>query len=176
MTFHPALILFATAGLVGLSRGRVRAALLLAGAIAALAAAASLAPGVHWDYAVGDYHLQLLRVDALSQLFGLIFTLIMVVGAVYALHATRAREHAATLVYAGGALGVVYAGDWVSAFAWWELMATASVVVVWSGGHRQRPRRRVPVSVRARGRRVTLLRRARRASVGWRRAHVRPVR
>ena len=133
MTFHPALILFATAGLVGVSRGRVRATFLLAGSVAALVAAGNLAPGVHWAYALGDYQLQLLRVDALSHLFGLIFTLIMVIGAVYALHATRAREYTATLVYAGGALGVVYAGDWVSAFAWWELMAMASVVVVWSG-------------------------------------------
>ena len=133
MTSHPAFILFATAALVRLSRGRVRAGLLLAGAVAALVAAASLSPDAHWGYAVGDYDLQLLHVDSLSHLFGLIFTLIMAVGALYALHATQAGEHAATLVYAGGALGVVYAGDWVSAFVWWELMAMASLVVVWSG-------------------------------------------
>ena len=133
MTPHPALVLFATAGLVGLSRGRVRAGLLLAGTIAALVAAGTLSHGDHWGYAVGGYQLQLLRVDPLSHLFGLIFTLIMAVGAIYALHATCAGEHAATLVYAGGAVGVVYAGDWVSAFVWWELMALASLVVVWSG-------------------------------------------
>ena len=133
MTSHPALILFATAVLVGLSRGRVRAGLLLAGTIAALVGAASLSSGDHWGYAVGDYQLQLLRVDSLSHLFGLIFTLIMAIGALYALHTARAGEHGATLVYAGGALGVVYAGDWVSAFVWWELMAMASLVVVWSG-------------------------------------------
>ena len=133
MTPHPAFILFATAGLVGLSRGRVRAGLLLAGTVAALVAAAALSPGAHWGYAVGDYQLQLLRVDPLSHLFGLIFSLIMAVGALYAVHVTRAGEHGATLVYAGGALGVVYAGDWVSAFVWWELMSIASLVVVWSG-------------------------------------------
>ena len=133
MTPHPAFILFATAGLVGLSRGRARAAVLMAGTVAALVAAASLPYGTHWEYGVGDYRLQLLRVDTLSHLFGLIFTLIMAVGALYAVHAARASEHAATLVYAGGALGVVYAGDWISAFAWWELMAIASVVVVWWG-------------------------------------------
>ena len=133
MTSHPGLVLFVTAVLVGLSRGKVRAGLLLAGTVAALAAAATLPHGAHWGYVVGDYQLQLLRVDALSHLFGLIFTLIMAVGALYALHATRAGEHSATLVYAGGALGVVYAGDWVSAFAWWELMAIGSLVVVWSG-------------------------------------------
>ena len=133
MTPHPALILFATAGLVGLSRGRIRAGLLLAGTVAACAAAGSLPHGAHWSYAVGDYTLQVLRVDALSHLFGLIFTLLAAVGALYALHGVRSGEHAATLVYAGGALGVVYAGDWVSAFAWWELMAIASLIVVWSG-------------------------------------------
>ena len=133
MTPHPALILFATAGLVGLSRGRVRAVVLLAGTVAALVAAASLPHGAHWEYGVGDYQLQLLRVDTLSHLFGLIFTVAMALGALYAVHVTRAGEHAATLVYAGGALGVVYAGDWISAFAWWELMAMASVVVVWAG-------------------------------------------
>ena len=134
MTAHPALILFATALLVGLSRGRLRAGFLLAGSVLALVAAGSLSSGVHWSYTVGNYQLQLLRVDPLSHLFGLIFALIMAIGALYAVHAARAGEHVATLVYAGGALGVVYAGDWVSAFAWWELMAMSSLVVVWSGG------------------------------------------
>ena len=133
MTAHPALILFATALLVAGSRGRARAGLLLVGSLVALAVAASLPYGAHWSYSVGDYTLQLLRVDALSHLFGLIFTLIASVGALYALHVARGGEHVATLVYAGGALGVVYAGDWVSGFVWWELMAIASVVVVWSG-------------------------------------------
>ena len=134
MTAHPALILFATALLVGLSRGRLRAGFLLAGSVLALVAAGSLSSGVHWSYTVGNYQLQLLRVDPLSHLFGLIFALIMAIGALYAVHAARAGEHVATLVYAGGARGVVYAGDWVSAFAWWELMAMSSLVVVWSGG------------------------------------------
>ncbi len=81
MTPHPALILFATAGLVGLSRGRARAGLLLAGTVAAFVAAAALSSGAHWGYVVADYQLQLLRVDPLSHLFGLIFTLIMALGA-----------------------------------------------------------------------------------------------
>ena len=134
MILHPALILFATGGLVGASRGRTRAWLLLTGTVVACAVAGTLPHGAHWSYSVGDSTLQLLRVDALSYLFGLIFTLLMVVGALFAMHVTRAGEHVATLVYAGGALGVIYAGDWVTAFAWWELMAVASLVVVWSGG------------------------------------------
>ncbi|HJN44370.1 MAG TPA: Na(+)/H(+) antiporter subunit D [Vicinamibacterales bacterium] len=134
MTVHPALVLFVTAGLVGVSRrGGARAGVLLTGTLGALAAAAALPHGAHWEYSVGAYALQLLRVDPLSHLFGLIFSLIAAIGTLYALGVGRRAEHAATLVYAGGALGVVYAGDWISAFVWWELMAMASVVVVWSG-------------------------------------------
>jgi multicomponent Na+:H+ antiporter subunit D len=133
MTFHPAFILFGTAGLVGLSRGRTRAAVLLAGTVAACATAATLPIGDHWTYTVGAHSLALLRVDVLSSLFGLIFSLIAAVGSLYALHVRKGGEHVATLLYAGGALGVVYAGDWVTAFVWWELMAMASLVVVWSG-------------------------------------------
>ena len=94
MTPHPALILFATAGLVGLSRGRARAAVLLAGTVAALVAAASLPHGAHWEYGVGDYQLQLLRVDTLSHLFGLIFTVAMVQA-----WSNRLRTSAASAVF-----------------------------------------------------------------------------
>lgn len=134
MTVHPSLILFATAAAVALGPRTLRQTLLVLGAAGALLAAATLPEGDHWSHAIGDLSLQLLRVDALSHLFGVIFTLIVAIGALYAWHVARGGEHAATLIYAGGALGVVYAGDWVSAFVWWELMAWASVFVVWAGG------------------------------------------
>mgnify|MGYP001225578260 CR=1 FL=1 len=133
MTIHPAMVLFVTAGAVALGPRATRSAVMVLGAVGALVAAATLSHGVHWSYPVGDGSLQLLRVDALSHLVGLVFTLIAAIGAVYTWHATYRGEHAAILVYAGGALGVVYAGDWISAFVWWELMAWASVFVVWSG-------------------------------------------
>ena len=133
MTVHPAMVLFVTAGAVALGPRATRSAVMVLGAVGALLAAASLSHGVHWSYSVGDGSLQLLRVDALSHLVGLVFTLIAAIGAVYSWHATHRGEHAAILVYAGGSLGVVYAGDWISAFVWWELMAWASVFVVWSG-------------------------------------------
>ena len=36
--------------------------------------------------------------------------------------------------YAGGAIGVVFAGDLITVFIFWELMAIASTLVVWSAG------------------------------------------
>ena len=131
---HPALVLFSAALLVGLTRGRLRQFVLVAGTLLALLSVYRLVPDASWSYELSSYQLQLLRVDPLSKLFGLIFCLIAAIGTVYALHAPRGGEHAATLVYAGGALGVVFAGDWITAFVLWELMGMASVLVVWYGG------------------------------------------
>ena len=49
---------------------------------------------------------------------------------------TRSRtvELAAAFCYAGSAIGVVFAGDLVTVFIFWELMAIASTLVVWSAG------------------------------------------
>ena len=133
MTVHPAIFLFAASGLAVWVPRLARAPLLFCGAVSALVAAVLLSQGAHWSYTVGDVQLELLRVDELSHLFGVIFTLITVIGVLYAWHTVQRGEHSAALVYAGGALGVVYSGDWISAFVWWELMALASLIVIWSG-------------------------------------------
>ena len=134
---HPAVVLFSTALLVGLTRGRLRQLVLVAGTLLALVSVARLVPEASWTYELPSYRLELLRVDPLSQLFGLIFCLITAIGSVYALHAQRGGEHATTLVYAGGSLGVVFAGDWITAFVFWELMGIASLFVVWYGGSKR---------------------------------------
>ena len=117
---HPAVVLFSAALLVGLTRGRLRQLVLVAGTLLALVSVARLVPEASWTYELPSYRLELLRVDPLSQLFGLIFCLITAIGSVYALHAQRGGEHATTLVYAGGSLGVVFAGDWITAFVFWS--------------------------------------------------------
>ena len=131
---HPALILVGVAILVGITRGKLQQYLLVGGTFLSLVSVVRLVPGVNWTYDFSSYRLELLNVDSLSQLFGLIFCLITLIGSVYALHTHRRGEHAATLVYAAGALGVVFAGDWITVFVFWELMGMASVFVVWYGG------------------------------------------
>ncbi len=44
-------------------------------------------------------------------------------GSLFALRVKDDLQHAAALVYAGGALGVTFAGDLVSLYVFWELMA-----------------------------------------------------
>ncbi|MBA3888667.1 MAG: Na(+)/H(+) antiporter subunit D [Acidobacteria bacterium] len=134
MMAHPGLLLFGTALLVTVLAGRARQVVTLLGALAALAAALNLpADGLVWAPAIAGHHVELLRVDSLSRIFALIFTLITAIGAVFALHVRGPSEQASVLVYAGGALGVTLAGDWIAAFLFWELMAAASLAVIWHG-------------------------------------------
>ena len=131
---HPALVLFVTAFFGAICRGRLRQIILLAGAVAALLTQLGLSAPVGWSFSLPHYALHPFAVDPLSQVFGLIFTLITCLGVLYALHSARGGEPVVALVYAGTALGVVYAGDWLTLFAFWELMAVASLFVIWYGG------------------------------------------
>jgi len=80
------------------------------------------------------YRLELVEADALSRLFGTIFALMAFTGCLFALRQTNVVEMASALVYAGGALGVAFAGDLITVFIFWELMAVASTLVIWSPG------------------------------------------
>ena len=131
---HPALVLFATAAGVALLPGIYRRAALLIGAGLALVAWMGLEPGTSTSLPFGEYLLVPMRVDGLSVVFGLIFCLVTIIGVLYALHTDRGLEHASTLVYAGGGLGVVFAGDWGTLFVFWELMAVSSLFVIWQQG------------------------------------------
>ncbi len=74
--------------------------------------------------------LQLLKVDALSKVFALIFALITLIGSIYAFHNQNRGEQIAALFYAAGALGVTLAGDFFSLFIFWEFMAASSFFLV----------------------------------------------
>ncbi|GAG38080.1 unnamed protein product, partial [marine sediment metagenome] len=43
-------------------------------------------------------------------------------------------ELAAAFIYAGAAVGVVFAGDLITVFVFWEVMAIASTMVIWLAG------------------------------------------
>ncbi|MFO1100002.1 MAG: Na(+)/H(+) antiporter subunit D [Xanthobacteraceae bacterium] len=80
------------------------------------------------------YDLTLVRGDALSRLFATIFAIMAFAGGLFALNQNRVVELATAYCYAGAAIGVAFAGDLLTLFMFWEVMAIASTVVVWSGG------------------------------------------
>ena len=141
--FHPALIIFVGAALLPLLPERVRKGWLLL--IPLLAFGRTLA--MHHAFMAsnadvqnfGEVHflqwtLTFGRVDKLSLVFGYIMALMAVLGTLYGLHVKRVVEHVAALIYVGGSLGAIYAGDLLTLFLFWELMALSSVFLIWFRG------------------------------------------
>lgn len=79
------------------------------------------------------YALTPVRLDGLSMVWGLIFHIAAILGVVYALHHQDKVEWVSALVYAGAAIGAVFAGDLITLFVYWELTAVSSVFIVWAG-------------------------------------------
>jgi multicomponent Na+:H+ antiporter subunit D len=67
------------------------------------------------------YTLELLRVDKLSMVWGYIFHLAAFLGMLYALHVKDPMQQVSALIYAGAAIGAVFAGDLITLFVYWEL-------------------------------------------------------
>jgi multicomponent Na+:H+ antiporter subunit D len=68
------------------------------------------------------------------RLFATIFAGMALIGGLYAFRQAKWYELAAAYAYAAGAVGVSFAGDLISLFLYWEVMALFSTVVVWCGG------------------------------------------
>lgn len=92
----------------------------------------SLPSGGENTVALAGYELVPVTADALSRVFGIIFALTVFIGGIYAYHIKDRTQQAAALFYAGGALGVTYAGDFLTLFIFWEIMAVSSTYLVWA--------------------------------------------
>jgi multicomponent Na+:H+ antiporter subunit D len=128
---HPSLILLLGAAVVPLLPGRVKRVWLLAVPVVAFARTVALGHGTFGAVKFLQWTLVFGRVDALSAVFGYIMGLMAVVGTLYGLHVRDDGQHVSSWVYVAGALGVIYAGDYLTLFVFWELMALASVFLVW---------------------------------------------
>ncbi|WP_028582515.1 Na(+)/H(+) antiporter subunit D [Desulfogranum japonicum] len=130
---HPSLLLIIGALILPVVRGPLRKAYLIAVPMLALIAVAmncTLAD----NFAVFqflDWQLVFGRVDKLSSVFAVIMAVIAVIGTLYGLHVDRAGEHMAAWFYVAGSLGTIYCGDYISLFFFWEMMAFASVFLIW---------------------------------------------
>ena len=93
-----------------------------------------------WNLEIGNsyqveffnFQLELMRVDKLSKVFGIIFCLAAFLGNLYAWHVKDVVQQIATLFYTGSAIGAVFAGELVSLFFYWEGTAIASVFLIWA--------------------------------------------
>lgn len=136
---HPALWLILGGIALGFLRGAPRALLSLGLPLFAAWQLWGIPEGLYGGMHFLDYTLEMLRVDRLGRLFGLVFLLALFVGSVYALRQPSRLEVPAAFVYGGAAVGAVLAGDWITLFVFWELMAIGSTLVIWAGGREAYP-------------------------------------
>lgn len=78
------------------------------------------------------FELSLYRPDSLSLIFGLGFVLAAALSGVYSLHRRDRMQDAAGLVYAGSALGAIFAGDLISLVIFAEIATVASALLVFA--------------------------------------------
>ena len=128
---HPGLLLMAGALVLPAIPERARILYQLALPAAVLAIILTLETGTFGAFRYLGLDIVTGRVDALSLVFAYVFGIILVIGAIYALHVKDAVQHVAGYIYAGAALGVIFAGDLVSLYVFWEIMAFASVWLIW---------------------------------------------
>lgn len=128
----PPFIYLIAAAVCPLLGSRWRALLLLGVPIVALIVMLTYATGQHALVQVIGFELSFMRVDKLSLVFGIIFSIAAFLAGLYAWHVRDTVQQVATLAYAGSAIGGVFAGDLITLFLWWEGTAVASVLLIWA--------------------------------------------
>ncbi|MGD1879724.1 MAG: Na(+)/H(+) antiporter subunit D [Kiloniellaceae bacterium] len=130
----PALILFAGALLSALLRGPLRTAVIFAAPLLTLWASWQVPDGAVATLPFLSYELTPVAGSAVRRLFATIFALMAVTGGLFAFRHSGRYELAAAYAYGAGAIGCSFAGDLVTLFVYWEIMALFSTLVVCCGG------------------------------------------
>lgn len=134
LVFPPAAVLIIGGLILPLLNERLRWVVLLGAPLLTLYCVWQVPDGIALTGHFLGYELALVKGDALSRLFATVFSIMAFAGALFALNQRRVVELAAAFCYGGSAIGVVFAGDLITVFIYWELMAIASTLVVWSAG------------------------------------------
>ena len=132
MIFHPALILILGALFVPFFKGKAKSYYVIALPAIAFLLVLNLETGSHWNttWLAGFGDLSMLRVDKLSKAFAFIFTINAVAAFIYAFYVKDNTQHIAALLYIGSGLGAVFAGDLITLYVFWEIMAVASTMLI----------------------------------------------
>jgi multicomponent Na+:H+ antiporter subunit D len=139
MWIHPSLVLVAGALGLRLVPKAAKKAFLLAVPLAAFAAVMLMlgqSGSTHGVVELLGWTVAFGRVDALSLVFAVIMSGMGCIGTLFGLHVEEDAQHSASWIYVSGSLGAIFAGDMITLFLFWELMAFSSVFLIW---FRRRP-------------------------------------
>ena len=130
----PGLVLILGGALLPFLPRRGRAALVLGLPVVAFILVWLVPDGPAFTLAFLDYELVPLEGGRLGRLFGTIFAIMAFAGGLFALARASTLELTAATIYAGAALSAVFAGDLITLFVFWEVMALASTTIIWAAG------------------------------------------
>jgi multicomponent Na+:H+ antiporter subunit D len=128
---HPSVFYLLGGLLIPLLKGRIKQGYMLLLALSAFIAVVVMPHGTYGVYEFLSWKMTFGQVDKLSRVFAYIFTIMGVIGVIYSIHVKNDGEHLAAFYYVGGALGVTLAGDFLTLFFFWEMMAFSSVFLIW---------------------------------------------
>lgn len=100
-----------------------------------------------WNYSPVEHSVQLAGFSLLPSTmhdytlpFATIFAFALFAGALFGLKQARSTELGAAFVYGGAGIGITFAGDLMTLFIYWELLAIGSTVLIWNGYKRGKKR------------------------------------
>ena len=128
----PFLPFFIGALIAAVTRGTLRNVIMVAIPIVSALHLWMVPEGVHLQFAFLDYQLIPYRADKLSLMFGYVFHIAAFIAIIYSLHVRDTMQQVAAMMYAGSGLGAVFAGDLLTLFVFWELLAFTSVFLIWA--------------------------------------------
>jgi multicomponent Na+:H+ antiporter subunit D len=134
---HPSLILILGSLLLLLVPTRLKRGYLLLIPILLFARILTMARGEFGQVHILQWTLVFGRVDALSSVFGYIMSLMCILSTLYGAHVRDDWQHIASWFYVAGSIGCIYAGDFITLFLFWEMMAFSSVFLIWFRGRRE---------------------------------------
>lgn len=129
---YPPLVLLIGAALVALLRGRARNVAYVGAPLLALVNLFFFDTTKTLGIPLLGLELELQRADKLGMLFVILFHIAALIVAIYSLHVKDVVQKATGLLYAASAIGAVLAGDLITLFIWWELLAVTSVFQIWA--------------------------------------------
>ena len=129
----PPFVPFFIGALIALfTRGTLRGAIMVCVPIVSALHLWMIPEGIHLQFAFLDYQLTPFKVDKLSLMFGYVFHIAALIAIIYSLHVRDTLQQVSAMLYAGSGLGAVFAGDLLTLFIFWELLAFTSVFLIWA--------------------------------------------
>ncbi len=128
---HPGIFLILGALVIPFLKGTVQQGYRVALALAFIFIVFQTQAGVYGHFSVAGLDFVTGRADKLSLAFVYVFSLITLIATIYSLHVKDNIQHVTALIYAAAATGVVFAGDLLTLYVFWEMMMLASVWLIW---------------------------------------------